>query len=358
MNGGVLLLGQKRIRDHGIGIGTIRTGPRNSITDVRGVTVGHCTILSDQVRTGVTAVIPHEGNIFREKLPASFHVINGFGKSAGLIQIEELGTIETPILLTNTFGVGSCINGLIRFLLENNPEIGVTTGTVNPVVLECNDGYLNDIRGMHVSEGHVMEALDNAGGDFLEGSVGGGTGMSCYQLKGGIGSSSRVLHFTEYDMDYTLGVLVQSNFGKIEDFVCNGKKFKDHVPGYGMNNMGTDPHGSIIVVIGTDIPLNERQLKRVCKRASVGINRTGSYIENGSGEIAIAFSTAQRVPHDSGMLSRQMSLFSEGLIDMVFRAVAEAVEEAILNSMICAEPMYGRAGNYRDSLNKWIDRLV
>ncbi|MBN1333172.1 MAG: P1 family peptidase [Synergistales bacterium] len=356
--GGFLLLGQKRIRDHGLKIGVMETGPRNSITDIEGVAVGHCTILSDHVRTGVTAVIPHEGNLFREKLPASSHVINGFGKSTGLLQIEELGTIETPILLTNTFGVGSCINGLIRYMLEDNPDIGISTGTVNPVVLECNDGYLNDIRGMHVRQEHVMEALSNARRDFLEGSVGGGTGMSCYQLKGGIGTSSRVLHFAGHDCRYSLGVLVQSNFGKIGDFVCKGKKFTDYVPGFSTNGNDAKVQGSIIVVIGTDLPLNGRQLKRVCKRASVGINRTGSFIENGSGEIAIAFSTAQRIPHYPGILSLPFSVLSEDLIDNVFRAVAEAVEEAILNSMICADPMYGRAGNYRASLQNWIERLV
>jgi len=352
------LLGQKRIREHGLRIGTMETGPGNSITDVTGVTVGHSTILSDQVRTGVTAVIPHGGNLFREKLPASCHVINGFGKSAGLVQIEELGTIETPVLLTNTFGVGSCVNGLIRYMLDHNTDIGISTGTVNPLVLECNDGYLNDIRGMHVREEHVLEALSNAGPDFLEGSVGGGTGMSCYQLKGGIGTSSRVLQFAEYDRIHILGVLVQSNFGKMEDFVCNGRKLIDHVPGPDLHNMEGRSDGSIIVVIGTDLPLNERQLKRVCKRASVGINRTGSYIENGSGEIAVAFSTAPRIPHYSGMFSLQFTVLSEDLTDMVFRAVAEAVEEAILNSMICAGPMCGRAGNYRDSLQNWIDMLI
>ena len=335
----------KRIADYGVTIGIMPRGPRNAITDVEGVRVGHCTLSDGPVQTGVTAVLPHGGNIFREKLLAAAHVINGFGKSAGLVQIDEMGTLETPVLLTNTFSVGAASEALVRYMLGDNPDIGRETGTVNPVVCECNDGYLNDIRGFHVREEHVLQAIASASAEFCEGAVGAGRGMSCYQLKGGIGTASRIVEVE--GLSFTLGALVLSNFGQMEDLRVDGR----HI---GPSIMETDPpgdeQGSVIVVIATDIPLTERQLGRVARRASVGITRTGAFIGSGSGEIALAFTTANRVLHDETAPAVPLAMFNENNINLAFRAAAESVEEAVLNSMTCAESVTGRDGNYRLSL--------
>lgn len=341
---------QKRIRDYGINIGILNTGELNSITDVKGVKVGHVTLKDNKVMTGVTAVVPHEGNIFKEKVLASSYVINGFGKTTGLIQLEELGTIETPIIMTNTLSVGTCYTGLVRYMLEQNEDIGKATGTVNPIICECNDGFLNDIRGLHVREEHVTEAINNADIEFLEGNIGSGSGMSCYKLKGGIGTASRV--FGE-NKKYTLGALVMSNTGHINDFLLDSDK-----KGLGiLKKMEEDKEpdkGSIIILIATDAPLNERQLKRICKRATVGLARTGSYIHNGSGDIAIAFTTANRVKHYEEHETVTIGMYNEDKIDTIFRAVGEAVEEAIVNSMVTSERVTGRDGHERRSLKEFM----
>ena len=265
-------------------------GKRNLISDVPGVKVGHVTLKDDEkfIHTGVTAILPHEGNLFQEKVAAGACVINGFGKSAGLVQIEELGTIETPILMTNTLSVGAGLNGLIQYMLKDNEDIGVSTGTVNCVVTECNDGELNDIRGMHVKEEHVLEALAKADEDFAEGGVGGGTGMCCMGLKGGIGSASRIITCNE--KEYTLGAIVMSNFGVLGNLRIDGKRIKTELP-----KEEKPEKGSIIIVLGTDIPLSDRQLKRIAKRATVGLARVGSFLGNGSGDIAIAFSNGKKM---------------------------------------------------------------
>lgn len=341
---------KKRIRDYGIEIGNLQTGINNLITDVAGVRVGHCTLNNNHTRTGVTAILPHGDNIFREKLLASSFVLNGFGKTTGLVQLEELGTIETPIVLTNTLSVGTAYDALVEHMLKQNEDIGITTGTVNPIICECNDGFLNDIRGRHVKKEHVFESIRSAGVLFEEGAVGAGTGMSCYQLKGGIGSSSRVVQINE--MSYTVGVLVLSNFGHKPDLQVDGKKvgrmIVEQVSG------SASDKGSIIIVAATDAPLNERQLKRVCKRASVGLIRTGSFIGNGSGDIVIAFSTANRVRHYEERAAVDMKVFNENHMDKVFRAAAEATEEAILNSLVTAESCVGRDGNTRKSLGEYM----
>ena len=258
-------------------------GKRNLISDVPGVKVGHVTLKDDEkfIHTGVTAILPHEGNLFQEKVAAGACVINGFGKSAGLVQIEELGTIETPILMTNTLSVGAGLNGLIQYMLKDNEDIGVSTGTVNCVVTECNDGELNDIRGMHVKEEHVLKALEKADEEFTEGGVGGGTGMCCMGLKGGIGSASRIITCNE--KEYTLGAIVMSNFGVLGNLRIDGKRIKTELP-----KEDKPEKGSIIIVLGTDIPLSDRQLKRIAKRATVGLARVGSFLGNGSGVIAKA----------------------------------------------------------------------
>lgn len=344
-------MGQNKIRDYGIKIGRMPTGRKNSITDVEGVLVGHVTLKEGNVNTGVTAVLPHPGNIFREKVVASCHVINGFGKTVGTIQVEELGTIETPIILTNTLSVGTACDALVEYMLEQNEDIGISTGTVNPVVCECNDGYLNDIRGRHVKKEHVLQSIKNAGDDFEEGAVGAGTGMSCYGLKGGIGSASRIVSLD--GKEYVLGVMVLSNFGVKEDLTIDGIKAGD-VVWKSISEKETEK-GSIIVILATDIPLSERQLNRISKRAGVGLIRTGSFIGNGSGDIVISFSTANRIKHYEEMDTIEIRIINENKIDMVFRAAAEATEEAVLNSMICAEETAGRDGHVRHALKDYIN---
>lgn len=330
-------------------------GKRNLISDVPGVKVGHVTINEGDVHTGVTAVLPHEGNIFQDKVMAGVSVINGFGKSIGLVQIEELGTIETPIILTNTLSVGTACEALTKYMLEQNEDIGVTTGTVNCVVTECNDGRLNDIRGMHVQEKHVRGALENASEDFLEGAVGGGTGMVCLGVKGGIGSASRMVRTD--DKDYAVGALVMSNFGAPGNLTIGGKHY--NTGKYKDDAKAAKDTGSIIILIGTDIPLSERQLKRVAKRAMIALGRTGSYCGNGSGDIAIAFTTANHLKHYSDTNIIDVKMFYDENIDMVFEAAAEAVEEAIISSLYHGETMTGIRGNYvmglRDFIGKYGD---
>lgn len=266
---------RKRMREYGITLGLLPPGPLNAITDVKGVKVGHVTLISGEgklipgkgpVRTGVTAIVPHSGNIFKEKLIASCFVGNGFGKSVGLVQIKELGTLETPIILTNTLSVGTVADALVEYMLSSNDDIGVTTGTVNPVVLECNDGYLNDIRGRHVRKEHVFDAIENAKEIFETGSVGAGTGMICHGFKGGIGTSSRRIEID--GKTYTVGALLLTNYGKMEDLIFNGKNvgriLREEIRG--REKVREKDEGSCIVVIAADAPLDAHGLARVAKR--------------------------------------------------------------------------------------------
>lgn len=337
-------------KESGIKIGRGTPGKRNLITDVPGVKVGHVTIRDGaDVNTGVTAILPHEGNLFQEKVMASSCVINGFGKTMGLVQVEELGTIETPIIMTNTLSIGTAATALIKYMLQQNEDIGVKTGTVNPLVCECNDGVLNDIRGLHVKEEHVFEALANCGEEFEEGVVGSGTGMCCLGLKGGIGSASRIVKLD--DKEYTVGALVMSNFGGAGRLMIDGRQMgreiKDKLE-------AQQDKGSIIMLIATDIPLSERQLKRVARRAGVGLARTGSYYGNGSGDIAIAFTTANRIPHYSSTAIMDMQMIADSKIDSVFDMAAEAVEEAIISSLYHAETTTGRAGKVKYGLRDFL----
>lgn len=348
---------QKRIRDYGVVIGDMGCGKRNAITDVKGVKVGHVTLDDGDVKTGVTAVLPHEGNIFKDKVFAAVHVINGFGKTMGTIQIEELGTIETPILLTNTLSIGTVSDGLIEYMLKTNDDIGLTTGSVNPVVCECNDGeFLNDIRGRHVKKEHIFMAIENADAEFEEGSVGAGTGMSCYKLKGGIGTASRVLKLD--GTEYMIGTLVLANQGEKRDLMINGSPVGKVICEIDGEDILEGDKGSIIMIIATDLPITERQLKRIAKRAVTGLSRTGSYMGHGSGEIAIAFSTANRISHYEESKTIEIKMFNPNDMDLVFRAAAEAVEEAILNSLITAKTTVGRNGNTRKSLSEYMEILV
>ncbi|MDO5302024.1 MAG: P1 family peptidase [Tissierellia bacterium] len=319
----------------------MRENFQGGITQVPGVRVGHVTYSEGEIQTGITAILPHGGNLFREKVVAAAHVVNGFGKSTGLIQINELGTLESPILLTNTLSVGRVSDGLVDYILGENPEIGVTTGTVNPVVLECNDGRLNEIRRRFFTAEDVAEAIAGAREEFQEGAVGAGRGMVCYGLKGGIGSASRQV-VTELGT-YTLGALVLSNFGQTEQLTIHGEAVgRELAPHVGRAHQREQ--GSIIVVLATDLPLSHRQLQRLARRAQSGIARTGGITAHGSGEVVLAFSTAQKIPHE-GAAELSFHSFSEQTADGCFAAVIEGVEEAILRSLYWAETVTGVRGN-------------
>lgn len=331
-------------------IGLAKKGARNLITDVKGVTVGHVTVKGENINTGVTAIRPHGGNMFTEKVLGAVHVINGYGKSTGLMQVEELGTIETPIILTNTLSVGTAATGLIRYMMENNPEIGGKDGTVNPLVFECNDGGLSDIRGLHVKQEHVALAISNATEEFEEGAVGAGTGMSCFGFKGGIGSASRI---TKLDgEEYTVGALALTNFGSIDYLRIDGKAVGAELK-EALRIKSEADKGSVIIVLATDAPLNERQLKRLCRRAAAGLARVGSYYGNGSGDIAVAFSTAQTLPHNSKAEIFESKRLFENALEKLFPLVVESVEEAVLSSMLHAETTSGK-GKTRYSLKEFV----
>lgn len=347
-------MGVKRWQDVGPPIGTLKPGRKNRITDVPGVLVGHTTCDKGPIKTGVTALLPHGDNLFQEKVLAAGHVFNGFGKTTGLMQVEELGTIETPILLTNTLSVGTVYQAVVEYMMRENKEIGGREGTVNPVVCECNDGYLNDIRGLHVTKEDVFTALQKAHQDFQEGGVGAGTGMCSFGLKGGIGSSSRLVSVG--DEDFHLGVLVLSNFGRRKELVVNGKKIgpllEDRI-----QEKERESKGSIIMILATDIPLSVRQLKRVARRVVVGLVHTGSCLDSGSGDVAIAFTTALRVPHHPEGPFLEQRVLVESYMDLLFQGAFEATEEAILNSLLSAHETTGRAGRSLFSLRDHLDLL-
>lgn len=336
----------KRIRDYGIVIGDGITGKRNKITDVPGVKVGHATIDTADHKTGVTVIIPCEDNPFVNKLTAAAYVHNGFGKSQGLVQIEELGTLETPIALTNTLNVGKVHDALVDYMIGRCEREQVKVTSLNPVVGECNDASLNHIQERAVEKEHVYEAIETASEEFLEGCVGAGTGTICFGLKGGIGSASRVM---EYDgKQYTLGVLVQSNFGRTRDLRLNGDhvgpKIADQI-----EEMELDK-GSIMMIVATDLPVSDRQLKRILKRAGAGLSRCGSYMGHGSGDIVIGFTTANRVKAGGGSDICEMKILREDKLEAAFRAASDATEEAILNSLAAAVTTTGYQGNTRYSL--------
>lgn len=340
---------QQRVRDFGIQIGVLPTGQNNAITDVEGVRIGHSTIISgENVRTGVTAILPHDGNLFQLKVPAAIHIGNGFGKLAGYSQVKELGNIETPIILTNTLSVPAASEALITFTLEQ-PE-NQTVRSVNPVVGETNDGWLNDIRGRHVTQAHVNEAIESAKtGKVEEGNVGAGTGTVCFGYKGGIGTSSRVI--PERLGGYTVGVLVQTNFGGVLEIagVPIAKEFGNHP--YANPNAAD---GSCMIVVMTDAPLSPRNLERLAKRAMLGLAKTGGIASNGSGDYVIAVSTASEnfVPYSEASRYHETRVLRNDDITPLFLATIEATEEAILNSLFAAETMTGRDGHRVEALPK------
>jgi D-aminopeptidase len=338
-----------RVREFGLRTGVLPPGPLNAITDVAGVKVGQVTLVEGpNVRTGVTAVLPHEGNVFQEKVPGAIAVANGFGKLAGYTQVEELGTIETPIVLTNTLSVPTAAEAVIKYTLTLPGNESVES--VNPVVGETNDGYLNDIRGRHVTKEHVLEAIRRAaGGPVDEGNVGAGTGTVCYDFKGGIGTASRRLPAARGG--WTVGVLVQTNHGGIlqVDGIPVGVRLGRY---YLKKDLEPGSEGSCMMVVATDAPLDSRNLKRLARRALLGIARTGGFYANASGDYAIAFSTAPevRMPHRSSSPTRSVVLLRDEQMSPLFLAAAEAAEEAILNSLFRARRMEGREGRIVEAL--------
>jgi D-aminopeptidase len=336
----------KRARDYGIIIGILNTGKDNAITDVPGVKVGHFTLIKgDSIKTGVTAILPHTGNIFQNKVPAGIFIGNGFGKLTGYSQVEELGNIETPIILTNTLSVPVAADALIDYTINFPGNENVRS--VNPVVGETNDGGLNDIRGRHITEQNVLQAIaDASSGPVKEGNVGAGTGTSCLGFKGGIGTSSRIL--PESRGGHTIGVLVQTNFGGI--LQINGAPVGIELNKYRFREVKEEyrEDGSCMIVIMTDAPLSPKNLIRLAERSLFGMARTGGIASNSSGDFAIAVSTAEdlRIPYTSDSMYEEYKVLRNDRLDMLFEAVIEATEEAIINSLFAAETVTGK-GNIR-----------
>ncbi len=337
---------QSRVRDRGIVIGVMRPGKLNAITDVEGVRVGQTTLIAgDSIRTGVTAIVPHGGNLFRNKVPAAMYIGNGFGKMTGYSQVKELGNIETPVVLTNTLSVPVASDALITYTLQENQNVF----SVNSIVGETNDGRLNDIRGRHVKQEHVLSAIRNAkGGPVEEGNVGAGTGTICFGYKGGIGTASRVL--PKSLGGYTVGVLVQSNFGGV--LQIDGVPVGVELGNYALRDpIMEDANGSCMMVIVTDAPLDARNLERVAKRAMLGLAKTGGIAANGSGDYVIALSTAKgNLITDSKEALYKSEVLTNDAVTPLFLATIEATEEAILNSMFAAKTMTGRGGSKVESL--------
>lgn len=339
----------KRTRDYGIKLGVLPTGQNNAITDVPGVRVGHVTIKQGAtIRTGVTAILPHSGNLFQQKSPAAIYIGNGFGKLTGYSQIDELGTLETPIVLTNTLSVPTAADAVIDYTLsqKGNEEVR----SVNTVIGETNDGFLNDIRGRHVTKQHVLEAIRLAKtGPVEEGNVGAGTGTVCFGFKGGIGTASRKLPASLGG--YTVGALVQTNFGGVLQIggvpvgVALGKySFKEKLD------------GSCMMVVLTDAPLDARNLKRLAKRAFMGLAQTGGIASNGSGDYVIAVSTAYQIPHETAMAFDELKLLRNDNVSPLFMAAIEATEEAIINSLFAAQTLSGDQGHQVEQLP--VDKVV
>ena len=328
-------------------VGVLPAGARDSIADVPDVTVGHATIADGALQTGVTVVRPHARDLYREPVPAAAVVINGFGKTTGLVQLNELGTLESPIALTNTFAVGTVATAMIRHAIAQNAEIGRAMRTLNPVVAECNDGFLNDLQAFAVEVRPYGQAFDAASVDFAQGAVGAGRGMSCFELKGGIGSSSRMAG------EHPIGALVLANFGRLSQMTLCGVPLGRELaqatalPGRvaASDARARAPgDGSIIVVLATDAPLDHRQMRRLATRAAAGIARTGANFSHGSGDIALAFSTRTRA--EAG------ATVADAALDPFFDAAAEAVEQAIVHALFAAETVRGFRDHVRHAITE------
>jgi D-aminopeptidase len=347
-----------RAGEAGLRLGSLPPGPLDAIVDVPGVRVGHVSLLAGEAtRTGVTAILSHPGDPFREKTPAAAFVLNGFGKTCGLPQLQELGVLETPVLLTGTLNVPRVADALIDWTLRNNPEVL----SVNPVVGECNDGYLNDVRARPVRAEHVFAAIECAGdGPVEEGAVGAGVGMTCYGFKGGVGTASRVVEVAE--ARFTLGALVLANFGDRLELRIGGAPVGRELaalagggpPGHPQAEGGgaAEALGSAMVILATDAPLDARQLQRLARRGGLGLARTGSSAGHGSGDFIIAFSNAETVPHrpPSPVLRRSVLAEDGPAITRLFQATVESVEEAVVNALFRAETVAGRDGHVRRAL--------
>jgi len=335
-----------RARELGLEPGVLAPGPLNAITDVAGVAVGHRSLVAgDSVRTGVTAVLPHGGNLFQAKVPAAVFPGNAFGKAAGFLQVAELGTLESPVVLTNTLCVGTAVQAVVDWTLAQPGNEAVRS--VNALVGETNDGRLNDIRRCAVTAADVVAAIESArGGEVAEGAVGAGTGTTAFGFKGGIGTSSRRL--PDSLGGFTVGALAQSNFGGV--LVVDGLQLGERLGRVPYRGDGEPEGGSCMVVLATDAPADARNLERLAKRAVLGLARTGSFMANGSGDFVIAFSTANRVPHEAAAAPRTQGVLDNEAMSPLFLAAVEAVEEAVLNSLLAAEPMTGFAGATADPL--------
>jgi D-aminopeptidase len=353
-------------RKLGWNCGLFPPGKKNSITDIPGVSVGHYTLNigegklipgSGPIRTGISVILPHQGNIFNNKVRAGVFVANGFGKSTGISQIQELGCIETPIAVTNTLNVGLVYDALTEYMINENPEIGITASSVSPIVAECNDGYLNDIQGRHIKTKHVFEAIQNArlSQDVEEGTVGACTGFQVFQLKSGVGTASRVLNkeILNIEEDFHIGAIVFPNYGIYDDFLFYGHKMADILDEnkYFPNGrkkpsiiLRKKEDGSIIVILATDIPMTSRQLNRLSKRGIVGITRTGSTMGNGSGDFIFTFSTKNQINPEKGNDILHCDFLNDysPLMELAFRAAGEVVQEAVYKGMIAASSVVGR----------------
>ena len=350
-----------RARDLGIVIGTYATGPLNAITDVAGVKVGHTTLISGDgpltpgvgpVRTGVTVVIPRD-DVWRKKVPAGSFVLNGTGEMTGLAWVSEAGFLEYPIALTNTLNVPRVANGVMTWMIGQYPGIGITDDTLTPVVAECDDGRLNDIQGRHVSETHVVEALNGAiSGPVKEGTVGAGTGMVSFGFKGGIGSASRKL--PDREGGYTVGVLVNANHGRKPELIVAGVpvgRLYDTSPAARTTVEPGQSEGSIIIIVATDAPLDARQLNRLAKRAALGLARTGSTARHGSGDFILAFSTANIIPHYPEQPTYPLTHLADTHMNPLIAATVEATEEAIVNALTMATTIVGRDGHRVEAIS-------
>ncbi|MBO9614454.1 MAG: P1 family peptidase [Dyadobacter sp.] len=343
------LAAQKRPRELGIKIGVLPTGAWNAITDVTGVKVGQVTLTEGaDVRTGVTAILPHDGNMFQQKVQAAMYIGNGFGKMTGYSQVEELGTIESPIVLTNTLSVPTAADAVIDWTLGQKGNENVRS--VNPVIGETNDGFLNDIRGRYVRKDHVLNALAQAeSGPVTEGNVGAGTGTVCFGWKGGIGTASRKL--PEKLGNYTVGVLVQTNFGGV--LRVNGVPVGQELGKYAFKeSLDKSSDGSCMMVLATDAPLDARNLKRLAKRVMLGMAQTGGIAANGSGDYVIAFSTANKVLHETSEPVFSSAFLHNDYVSPLFMAAMEATEEAIINSLFMAKTSEGTQGHKVEELPK------
>ena len=331
---------RQRLRDLGYSVGRFPTGRRNALVDVPGVLVGHRTLAEgDRLRTGVTAILPHDGNLYTEKVLGACHVINGYGKAAGLSQLAELGTVESPLLLTSTLSVGPAWEGGLQHTLDLNPDAARDRDTVNVIVGECFDGWLSDARALAVRPEHAREAIAAAtAGETGEGAVGAGTGTTCFGFKSGIGTASRMTD------GGVLGCLVNPNYGARRDLHMLVGEAAAAAPS------GPEPPaqgGSIMIVLGTDAALSERQLGRLAARATLGLGRAGSFASNSSGEYSIAFSTAHRIPHRAESAYHDLRLLRDDSVEMrqLFEAAGELVHESVLNALCSADATGGRDGN-------------